>query len=91
MARLGGALWGSGWGAADGVTKRYWLLPHPTFPIRGHPLRRPQDALATRSPGEGLTMAPIHSAATAGDLEQVTDLADADPSAVHSMDEVSRP
>ena len=36
-------------------------------------------------------MAPIHDAAWVGDLQKVKDIADADPSAVHATDEVSRP
>ena len=36
-------------------------------------------------------MAPIHVAAVEGDLQQVKDIADADPSAVHAKSEVSRP
>ena len=36
-------------------------------------------------------MAPIHDAAREGDLQKVKDIADADPSAVHTKSEVSRP
>ena len=55
-------------------------LPHALGRSARHPV-----------PGRGVTMAPIHDAAVAGDLQKVKDIADADPSAVHATDEVSRP